>query len=218
MTQLDKAHSNMVRQQVRPNEVLDDRVLAAMSEVPREAFVEPELSGLAYADVQLPIGCGQTLLPPMVEGRILQALALQTDETVLEIGTGSGYFTALLAKLAGRVITVEYFKELSNQAQARLAELDVHNVEFHVGDASKAWPMADRIDAIVITAAFVTLPEEFLYSLKVGGRLIAVVGKAPAMSVQLIKRVSEWDWQTTSLFETVVPAMIHAEPKAEFEF
>lgn len=218
MTQFDTAHSNMVTQQVRPNEVLNAKVLAAMTEIPREDFVEPELRGLAYADVQLPIGCDQVLLSPMVEGRILQALNLQENETVLEIGTGSGYFTALLARLAAKVISVEYFPELSQQAQQRLAEMAIDNVEFDIGDAARGWPMPDRVDAIVITAAFVTLPEEFLHSLEVGGRLIAVVGKAPAMSVQLIKRVSEWDWQSESLFETVIPAMIHAEPKAEFEF
>lgn len=218
MSQLDKAHANMLNQQVRPNDVLDARVLAAMSEIPRDMFVEPEYQGLAYADIQLPIGCGQYLLPPMVEGRILQKLALQPNEKVLEIGTGSGYFTALLAKLAAQVISVEFFEELSQQAQARLQQHNIDNVQCHVGDAAKGWPLSERIDAIVITAAFVTLPEAYLHSLKVGGRLIAIVGKSPAMSVQLIRRVAERDWQTTSLFETVVPAMIHAEPKAEFEF
>jgi protein-L-isoaspartate(D-aspartate) O-methyltransferase len=214
----DTAHANMVNQQLRPNEVADARVLAAISDIPRENFLEPALKGLAYADVQLPIGCGQTMLSPMVEGRMLQALALQANETVLEIGTGSGYFTALLARLVAKVISVEYFEALSRQAQDRLFTFDFHNIEFQVGDAAKSWPLPERVDAIVITAAFVTLPEDYLNQLKVGGRLLAVVGKAPAMSVQLIQRISEREWQTRSLFETVIPAMIHAEPKAEFEF
>ncbi|MEC9314665.1 MAG: protein-L-isoaspartate O-methyltransferase [Pseudomonadota bacterium] len=218
MSEPDLAHANMVNQQLRPNEVADARVLAAMSNIPREKFLEPALQGLAYADVQLPIGCGQTLLPPMVEGRMLQALALQPDETVLEIGTGSGYFTALLARLAAQVITVEYFDELSVEAQDRLLELDIHNVEFHVGDAARAWPLSERLDAIIMTAAVLTVPDEYLNQLKIGGRLLAVVGKTPAMSVQLIQRISEREWHTKSLFETVIPAMIHAEPKAEFEF
>ncbi|MTI63298.1 MAG: protein-L-isoaspartate O-methyltransferase [Methylophaga sp.] len=208
----------MVNQQLRPNQVADARVLAAISDIPRENFLEPALKGLAYADVQLPIGCGQTMLSPMVEGRMLQALALQPDDTVLEIGTGSGYFTALLARLAAKVISVEYFETLSRQAQDRLLALGLHNIELAVGDAAKSWPLPERVDAIVITAAFVTLPEDFLNQLKVGGRLLAVVGKAPAMSVQLIQRISEREWQTRTLFETVIPAMIHAEPKAEFEF
>ena len=218
MTQPQKAHANMVTQQVRPNEVLDERVLAAMSAIPRDKFVDPDLQGLAYADVALPIGCGQSLLPPSLEGRFLQALQLNSNETVVEIGTGSGYMTALLASLAGRVITVEYFAELSESAQSELAELAIDNVEFAIGDAAKGWPLTERVDAIVITAAFENLPESYLHSLKIGGRMIAVVGKAPAMTVQLIERVAERQWQTQSLFETVIPAMIHAEPKAEFEF
>jgi len=218
VTELEQAHSNMVNQQVRPSDVLDDRVLAAMSAIPRSLFVDPEMAGLAYADTTLPIGEGQAMLSPVLEGRLLQALHLQPDETVLEIGTGSGYFTALLAKLAGHVISVEYFDSLSEQAQARLAALAINNVSFHIGNAAKSWPLADRIDAIVITAAFVNVPEEYLHSLKVGGRLLAVVGKAPAMTVQLIERIGEWDWRNTALFETVIPPVIHAEPKATFEF
>lgn len=218
MIQPQKAHANMVTQQVRPNEVLDERVLAAMSTIPRENFVAPSLQGLAYADVALPIGCDQSLLPPPLEGRFLQALQLKRHETVLEIGTGSGYMTAMLAELAGQVITVEYFAELSESAQSELAELAIDNVDFAVGDAARGWPLTERIDAIVITAAFEKLPEAYLHSLKIGGRLIAVVGKAPAMSVQLIERVAERQWQTHALFETVIAAMIHAEPKAEFEF
>lgn len=218
MTELDRAHSNMVNQQVRPNEVLDARVLEAMSSVPRSLFVDPDMAGLAYADISLPIGEGQTMLPPTLEGRILQSLELKADETVLEIGTGSGYFTALLAKLAKHVITVDYFDSLSEQAKARLTALGIDNVTFEVGNAAHAWPLPDRIDAIVVTAAFASLPDEYRHALKVGGRMIAIVGKAPAMTVQLIERVGEWDWQTTALFETVVPSMIHAEPKAKFEF
>lgn len=218
MTELEQAHSNMVNQQVRPSDVLDTRVLAAMSAVPRALFVDPELASLAYADTALPIGEGQSMLSPVLEGRLLQALKLQPDETVLEIGTGSGYFTALLAKLAGQVISVDIFPSLSEQAQARLTALAINNVSLHVGDAAKSWPLPDRIDAIIITAAFVSVPEAYLHSLKVGGRLLAVVGKAPAMSVQLIERIGEWDWRTTELFETVIPPVIHAEPKATFEF
>lgn len=218
MTELEQAHSNMIHQQVRPSDVLDERVLTAMSSVPRSLFVDPELASLAYADTALPIGEGQTMLSPVLEGRLLQALQIQHDETVLEIGTGSGYFTALLAKLAKQVISVDYFASLSEQAQARLTALAIDNVSLHVGNAAKSWPLTDRIDAIVITAAFVSVPEEYLHSLKVGGRLLAVVGKAPAMTVQLIERVGEWNWRTSALFETVIPPVIHAEPKALFEF
>jgi protein-L-isoaspartate(D-aspartate) O-methyltransferase len=218
VTEPETARINMIKQQLLPSDVTDEKVLAVMSSVPREQFMEPALKGLAYAELHLPIGCGQTMLTPVLEGRMLQALDLQPDETVLEIGTGSGYFTALLAKLAAKVISVDYFELLSQQAQARLDELGLHNIDFQVGDAAKGWPLPDRIDAIVITAAFETLPEDYLNQLKVGGRLLAVVGKAPAMSVQWIKRISEREWQTRSLFETVIAPMIHAEPKPEFEF
>jgi protein-L-isoaspartate(D-aspartate) O-methyltransferase len=218
VSEQDKAHFNMVHQQLRPNEVADARVLEVISTIPRDKFLPPSLRGLAYADVQLPIGCGQTMLPPMVEGRILQALALKGDESVLEVGTGSGYFTALLARLSGKVISVDYFEELSRQAHERLLDLDIHNVDFQVGDAAKSWPLAERVDVIVISAAVISIPDDYLNQLKVGGRLLAVVGKPPAMSVQLVQRINEREWQTRSLFETVIPAMLHAEPKAEFEF
>lgn len=218
MVIFDNAHSNMVAQQVRPSEVLDAKVLAAMTAIPRAHFVDTDMTQLAYADTLLPIGCGQVMLSPIQEGRLLQALNLQSDETVMELGTGSGYFTALLAQLADQVISVEYFAELSGQAAQRLQQHGIQNVSLEVGDAAKNWVLADRIDAIVITAAYVTVPEHYLHQLKVGGRLVVVTGEAPAMSVQLIRRVSERDWQTETLFETVIPAVINAEPKAEFKF
>lgn len=218
MVIFDNAHSNMVAQQVRPGEVLDAKVLAAMTAIPRAHFVDTDITRLAYADTLLPIGCGQVMLSPIQEGRLLQALNLQSDEMVMELGTGSGYFTALLAQLAGQVISVEYFAELSEQAAQRLQQHGIENVSLQVGDAAKNWVLVDRIDAIVITAAYVTVPENYLHQLKVGGRLVVVTGEAPAMSVQLIRRVSERDWQTETLFETVIPAVINAEPKAEFKF
>lgn len=218
MVIFDNAHSNMVAQQVRPGEVLDAKVLAAMTAIPRAHFVDTDMTRLAYADTLLPIGCGQVMLSPIQEGRLLQALNLQSDEMVMELGTGSGYFTALLAQLADQVISVEYFAELSEQAAQRLQQHGIENVSLQVGDAAKNWILADRIDAIVITAAYVTVPENYLHQLKVGGRLVVVTGEAPAMSVQLIRRVSERDWQTETLFETVIPAVINAEPKAEFKF
>lgn len=218
MANTNIAHENMVEQQVRPSEVLNASVLAAMSAIPRQHFVDEAMANLAFADTQLPIGYGQTMLSPVLEGRLLQALKLQSNETVLEIGTGSGYFTALLAQLAGQVITVEFFAELSGQAALRLQQLNITNVKFEVGDAAKSWPLPERIDAIVATAAFETVPDEYLHQLKVGGRIVAVTGQAPAMTVQLIQRVSERDWHSETLFETVIPAMINAEPKAKFVF
>lgn len=215
---LENAHFNMLEQQVRPSEVLDARVLMALKEVSRAQFVDDELQGLAYADTNLPIGFEQVILSPVVLGRFLQAINVQADENVLEIGTGTGYFTALLAQLATHVTSVEIMPELSALATENLAKANINNVTLLVGDASKGWTLADRIDVIICTAAFVTVPDDYLQSLTVGGRMLAVVGDADMMDVQIIHRVTEWEWQTESVFETVIPAMINAEPHVQFEF
>lgn len=216
MTQQSNAHFNMLEQQVRPSDVLDPRVLSALEKVKRSEFVDASLAGLAYADTELPIGFGQTILAPVLVGRMLQAADVQQNEYVLEIGTGSGYMTALLEQLAAHVTTVEMIAELSEIAQQKLSHLNT--ISFAIGDASKGWPLADRIDVIVSTAAFVSVPDEYLQSLKVGGRMIAVVGESEPMSINVIRRVTEREWQTETMFETVIPVMINAEPKAEFEF
>jgi protein-L-isoaspartate(D-aspartate) O-methyltransferase len=217
-TNLDYAHSNMVTQQVRPSDVLNPQVLTALQAVKREKFVAEELIDLAYADTQLAIGFDQFMLSPVIEGRMLQALNIQPNEQVLELGTGAGYFTALLATLAKRVLSVELIPELSQLAQQNLDELGISNVNLAVGDASQEWSLIKRVDVIVATAAFVTVPNAYLKTLNVGGRMLAVVGTAPIMSVLLIRRVSEREWQTETVFETLIPPMTNAEPKAEFNF
>jgi protein-L-isoaspartate(D-aspartate) O-methyltransferase len=214
--QQSNAHFNMLEQQVRPSEVLNPRVLSALENVKRADFVDDSLFGLAYADTELPIGYGQTILSPVTVGRLLQAVDVQEDEHVLEIGTGSGYMTALLAQLAAHVTTVEIIADLSEMAQQQLKQLT--NITYCIGDASRGWSLADRIDVIISTAAFKQVPDAFLQSLKVGGRMLVVVGEGELMTVNLIRRLTEWEWQTDSLFETVIPAMINAEPKPEFEF
>jgi protein-L-isoaspartate(D-aspartate) O-methyltransferase len=208
----------MVIQQVRPSDVLNDTVLAVMTDIARADFVDEDLVSMAYADTMLAIAHGQTMLTPILEGRFLQALDLTPETNVLEIGTGSGYFTALLAKLSNHIISVEYYADLSELAAKRLAEADIRNVTLTVGDASQGWPLVERIDTIVITAACAQVPDDYLQSLKVGGKLLIVTGTAPAMSVQLITRVSEAEWQPQFLFETVIPYMIHGEPTQQFEF
>ncbi len=214
----DNAHFNMLEQQVRPSDVLNPRVLDSFDKIDRKLFVEDYLVGLAYADTALPIGFGQVMLSPVTQGRMLQALDIKADETVLEIGTGNGYFTALLAQLAQQVISVEIVPELSAGAQHCLDKLNIKNVTLAVGDASKGWALPDRVDVIVITAAFVSVPEAYLHALNVGGRMLVVVGEETMMTAQLITRVSEREWQTESVFETVIPPMVNAEPQPEFEF
>ncbi|OUR64792.1 protein-L-isoaspartate O-methyltransferase [Methylophaga sp. 42_25_T18] len=217
-TNLDYAHSNMVAQQVRPSNVLNPLVLAALKAIKRDKFITDDLVALAYADTQLAIGFGQFMLSPVLEGRFLQALNIQKDEQVLELGTGSGYFTALLATLAEHVCSVEISPELSQLAQQRLTDMTITNVTLNIGDAAKEWQLKDRVDIIVATAAFVSVPDAYLQALTVGGRMLAVVGKTPVMSVQLIQRISELEWHTNTVFETLIPAMINAEPKPEFNF
>lgn len=218
MSSLNHAHTNMVIQQVRPSEVLNDTVLAVMSDVARADFVDEDSVGMAYADTMLTIAYEQCMLTPILEGRFLQALDLTPETNVLEIGTGSGYFTALLAKLSKHVISVEYYADLSELAAERLAKADIRNVTLTVGDASQGWPLVERVDTIVITAACAQIPDDYLQSLKVGGKLLIVTGTAPAMSVQLITRMNEREWQPKFLFETVIPYMINGEPIQQFEF
>ena len=212
------AHANMVWQQLRPNDVSDPAVLQVLQTIDRADFVSPELKPLAYADTQLPIGFGQHLWSPLQEARILQALQLKNTDNVLEIGTGSGLFTAMLAQLAANVVSVEIYPQLQQSAAQHLQALNLTNIELQTGDACNGWSLPDRVDAIVLTAAYPQVPEAYLHQLKVGGRLLAIVGSAPAMSVQRITRQEETRWQTENLFETVVAPMIGAEPKPEFAF
>lgn len=215
---MNSAHFNMVWHQLRPNEVSQAEVLAALKKIDRAGFVATNFASLAYSDTRLPIGCGQFMWTPLEEGRILQALQLTPTDNVLEIGTGSGFFTSLLAQLSATVISVEYFDELSAQAATRLQAAGIENVTLQCGDASQGWELPDRVDAIVLTASCVQLPDAYLHALKVGGRLLAIVGQEPAMHVQRVTRTGERQWQTEVLFETVVSPMLHAEAKPEFTF
>lgn len=212
------AHDNMVWQQLRPNDVSDPAVLQVLQNTDRAMFVSDELKALAYADTQLPIGHGQHLWSPLQEARILQALQLKNTDTVLEIGTGSGLFTAMLAQLADNVISVDIKPDLVDAARQRLQAIGFANVELHAGDACQGWPLADRVEAIVLTASYPVVPDSYCQQLAVGGRLLAIIGNPPAMSVQRITRTAETQWQTENLFETVVAPMLGAEPKPEFAF
>jgi protein-L-isoaspartate(D-aspartate) O-methyltransferase len=212
------ARFNMIEQQIRPAEVLDPRVLDTIANTPREAFVPAGYRELAYADISIPLGHDEVMMKPILEARLLQALNVQPADKVLEIGTGSGYFTALLAKLGGHVHSVEIHPELSEQAAARLAAQGIHNVTLSQGDAARGWNQDGPFDVIAITGSLPILPESFQQSLKVGGRLVVIVGSAPVMDVQLITRVAQNQWTTESLFETVLPALVNAEQPQAFEF
>lgn len=212
------ARFNMIEQQIRPWNVLDLNVLNLLDEIHRDEFVPQEYKSCAYSDFEIPLGQGELMLPPRMEARILQALQVQPHETVLEIGTGSGYLTALLAHLAFRVISVDISQEMSDEAARKLAAHDISNVSLEIGDGASGWDSHAPYDVIVVTGSSPKLSENFELSLNVNGRLLAIVGDAPAMQVQLITRESDTEFKREVLFETVVPALKNAPEPERFIF
>ncbi|MGQ7845955.1 protein-L-isoaspartate O-methyltransferase family protein [Granulosicoccus sp. 3-233] len=208
---LQQARSNMIEQQVRPWDVLDQRVLDVLSQIPRENFVDPSHTGVAYSDFQLPIGHGQSLFKPTVDGRLLQSLLLQVTDTVLEIGTGSGYLTACLARLASQVDSIEIIPELAQGATARLQALGISNVAVLQQDATAPWDARDSYDAIVLGGAVPSIPDLYRRKLAIGGRLFAIIGEqsSPAMEAILLTRVRDTEWSQESLFETRVDPLVN---------
>ncbi|MCL7744774.1 protein-L-isoaspartate O-methyltransferase [Guyparkeria hydrothermalis] len=215
-TDIELARFNMVEQQIRPWDVLDKRVLEVFFNVPRERFVPDAERVHAFADVAVPIGHGQTMLPPVVEGRILQYLQVQPNERVLEIGTGTGFFTACLASLGNSVRSVDLFEDFTERAGGLLAELGFERVVLETGDAHDGWANDEHFDVIVFTGARTTMPEACFRQLNVGGRLLAITGTGPIQTVSMVTRESETQFRTDSLFETRTGYLIGAEPKPAF--
>jgi len=213
---LRRARRNMVENQVRTWEVLDARVLETLAELPRESFVTPAYRALAYADLALPIAHGETMMKPIVEGRVLQSLNLKPHEDVLEIGTGSGYFTACLAKLARRVISVERHADLVQLGHERLREAGIDNAEFVHADALRDFGPSRIFDAIAVTGAVAAVPQVFREWLKPGGRMFVVVGVEPAMRALLLRREADGNFSEERLFETDLPYLAGAEPMQRF--
>lgn len=216
--QRETARFNMIEQQVRTWEVLDPVVLALLNEIPRENFIAPEYQGLAFADIEIPIGLNQQMLSPKLEGRILQALSVQKSHNVLHIGTGSGYMTALLASLARHVTTVDIHAELSAKAAKNLAQSDIQNVTILVADAATGLIENAPFDLIVYTASSPMEPAGVRNQLAVGGALFIVLGSAPAMQATLIQRLSETSYRQDVLFETYIPQLVNAPQTNAFEF
>ncbi|MCG6937309.1 MAG: protein-L-isoaspartate O-methyltransferase [Gammaproteobacteria bacterium] len=210
----EKARFNMVEQQVRPWDVLDSRVLEVIGEIPRENFVPDEYKTLAYADARIPLGSYEnhpcTMANPVIEGRILQVLDIQEDDLILEIGTGSGYLTACLAKLGRHVDSVDINEDLTAMAEKNLQALGITNVNLATGDASKTWDQKRNYDVIVISAAMASIPDSYKNLLKPGGRLFVVTGEAPVMTAHLVTRTDEHQWQVEDIFETSIEPMIEA--------
>lgn len=211
-----RARFNMVEQQIRTWDVIDQRVLDIIRNTPREDYVPEAFRNLAYADISVPLEEGQNMMPPRVQARLLQALQLKPDDLVLEVGTGSGYLTALLAQLSGRVVSVEISEKLAVRARATLEAHGVKNVVVEVGDAVRGWERSAPYDAIAVTGSLPLMDEQFQRQLKLGGRLFVIVGQAPAMEALLITRMSQDDWASESLFETVVPPLRGAREPDRF--
>ena len=214
----EKARFNMVEQQIRPWEVLDPDVLDLLMSVKREEFVPAAHRELAFADVEIPLACGQVMLKPVIEGKVLQALRPAKSDQALEIGTGSGWFAALLAARAEWVRTIEIESELVKLASANLARNDVDNVVVVQGDGVAGWPDRAPYDIIVVSGGLPFVPQALLEQLKVGGRLFAFVGEAPVMKARLITCEAEGRFSTEDIFETVVPTLKNAPQRDSFSF
>ncbi len=211
-----RARFNMVEQQIRPWEVLDRAVLDLMERAPRDAFVPREYRRLAYADITVPIGDGEVMLSPRVEGRLLQALRIEPGERVLEIGAGSGFLTWLLAQRAAFVTSVELKPALAERARANLAAHGVGNATVEVGDGRRGWGQGTPCDAIAIGGSMPVLEPAFEEQLTIGGRLFVVVGTAPTMEAMLVQRTGEREWIRESMFETVLPPLAGAVAPRRF--
>ena len=212
------ARQHMLESQIRTWDVTDPRVLDLVAQAPRQEFMPERYRNLAFADINIPLGHGQVMMSPMLEARLLQVLNIQVRDKILEVGTGSGYFTWLLAKLGGHVHSVEIHKELSAAAAARLAIQGIHNVTLETGDAARGWDSHAPYDAIIVTGSTPILPDAFQRSLAVGGRLVAVVGTSPAMEACLIKRIHSESFSQQPLFETDLPPLQNAAASARFVF
>ncbi len=214
----EQARFNMVEQQIRPWEVLDQEVLDLMMTVKREEFVPVEHRNLAFSEVEIPIGCGQVMLKPIIEGKILQAVQVRRSDSVLEIGSGSGYFAALLAARADWVRTVEIEPELVRLASTNLDRYGVQNVLVEEGDGAQGWALRAPYDLIVVSGGLPAIPQALLEQLKPGGRLFAFVGEAPLMKARLVTCVAEGSFATEDIFETVVPPLRNAQRGDTFQF
>lgn len=207
----------MIDQQVRAWTVLDPAVLGVFSAVPREAFVPRSYESMAFADTEIPLGHGEFMMTPTVEGRVLQALELSARDHVLEIGTGSGFLTACLANLAGSVTSIDIHEDFVRDAAGKLAAAGIDNVDLRTMDATRKLP-GDRYDAIAVTGSIESFDMRFVDALRPGGRLFVVVGPAPVMEARLVRRSGDADWKSESLFETSLGPLVHGRLPPQFEF
>lgn len=215
---LEQARTNMIKQQLRTWEVLDNRVLDVVGSVAREDFVPTRHRRLAFSDMRLPLGHGQVMMKPSEQGRLLQSLALEGGERVLEVGTGSGFLTACLAELGAAVTSIEIIESLARQAADNLAAHDIEDAALVTGDILQSKFEPGSFDAVVVTASVASVPENLAALLRPGGRLFIVRGRSPAMEALLITRTESGKLSEASLFDTDLPRLIGAEDAPEFRF
>jgi len=219
---LEQARANMVEKQIRTWEVLDQDVLDLLYLVPREQFVPQEHRALAFSDLEIPLEAGNTagerMWQPKLEARVLQELALRKTDRALEVGTGSGYFAALLAHRCAQVCSVEIHPALAEMGRRNLERHGADNVTLEVGDAARGWERHAPYDVIVLTGSTPVLPAAFLQQLAPAGRLFAVVGEAPAMAARLVVSVAPGEERSTDLFETVIRPLVNAQQPSRFKF
>lgn len=214
---IEFARQQMIEQQVHAWDVFDERVLNAMREVRREQFAPAAYREVAFADAPIPLGHGHFMLPPKMDGRILQALAVKPEDVVLDVGTGSGYLAGCLGRLAARVQSLEIFPDLAEQARKRLFDAAINNVGVEVADAMQLQENA-RYDVIAVTGSLASYDERFQRALKPGGRLFVVVGQPPVMEAWKVTRIGEREWQRESLFETSIEPLVNSLRPPEFVF
>ncbi|MER0204184.1 MAG: protein-L-isoaspartate O-methyltransferase [Nitrosomonas sp.] len=215
---LEQTRFNMVAQQIRTWYVLDDNVLDLLYKVKREEFVPAENRAAAFVDMEISLGYGQVMLTPKMEARILQELHIKKTDKILEVGSGSGYMTALLADQGAHVYSVEIIPELKAMAENNLKAHNITNVTIEQGDAARGWAKHEPYDVIVLTASTPVLPAAFQNSLNPGGRMFAIVGEDPVMEALLITCVTPGEFTTTQLFETSTAALVNAQQPARFSF
>ncbi len=213
---IEQARRNMIDNQVRTWDVLDTRVLDTLAGVRREDFVPAAFRNMAFADMTIPLGHGEVMMKPVVEGRLLQALALTADDSVLEIGTGSGYLAACMARMAGHVTSVDLHEEFTVAAQTVLTGAGIGNVTLETGEAVHAYQPKGTFDVVVVTGAVPSVSERFLSWLKPGGRAFMVYGHSPVMRAVLLHHEGQGRFREESLFETDLPWLVHASPAPRF--
>ena len=220
---IERARTNMIEQQIRTWDVLSHDVLGLLQHVHRERFVPEPYRSLAFVDTEIPLvvdgeETGETMLQPKFEARILQEVAIQRHETVVEIGAGSGYMAALLGSCAASVVSVEIDPRLKAFAEANLARAGVHNVRVDLGNGADGWALAGEVDVVIVSGSLHALPKSLMRQVRVGGRIAAIVGDAPAMTTVVCHRTGDESWKTVKIFETVVKRLRDAPRVSHFEF